>query len=79
MFTQKKNLDICLLGRSEKHKNWKMQKVGVYCQPRHSTDFRTIFEIMIGLFVLRDFQQTCFIESGISFGTQEHPDFLSLS
>ena len=27
---------------------WKMQKVGVDSEPRHSTDFRTIFEIMIG-------------------------------
>ena len=36
-----------------------MQKLGVDYEPRHSTDFRAIFEIMIGLFVLRDFEQTC--------------------
>ena len=56
-----------------------MQKLGVDYEPRHSTDFRAIFEIMIGLFVLRDFEQTCFIESGGSLGTQEHPNFMSLS
>ena len=68
-----------LIGWSEKHKSWKMQKVGVESEPRHSTDFRTIFEIMIGLFVLRNVEQTCFTESGGSFGTPEHPDFMSLS
>ena len=30
------------------NREWKMQKVGVDSEPRHSTDFRTIFEIMIG-------------------------------
>ena len=38
----------CSLGWSEKHKSWKMQKVGVDSEPRHSTDFRTIFGIRIG-------------------------------
>ena len=49
----------CSLGWSEKHKSWKMQKVGVDSKSRHSTDFRKFFEIMIGIFVLRDFEQTC--------------------
>ena len=49
----------CSLGWSEKHKSWKMQKVGVDSKPRHSTDFIIFFEIMIGIFVLRDFEQTC--------------------
>ena len=49
----------CSLGWSEKHKSWKMQKVGVDSKPRHSTNFRKFFEIMIGIFVLRDFEQTC--------------------
>ena len=33
----------CSLGWSEKHKSWKMQKVGVDSKPRHSTDFRICF------------------------------------
>ena len=37
-----------------------MQQFKADSEPRHSTDFRTIFEIMIGLFVLRNFEQTCF-------------------
>ena len=36
------------LGWSEKHKSWKMQKYQADSEPRHSTDFRTIFGIMIG-------------------------------
>ena len=36
---------------------------------RHKTDFRTIFEIMIGWFVTREFEQMCFTESGGIFGT----------
>ena len=47
------------LGWSEKHKSWEMQKVGLDSKPRHSIDFRKIFEIIIGKFVLRDFEQTC--------------------
>ena len=38
----------CTLGWSEKHKSWKMQQVKADSEPRHSTDFRTIFGIMIG-------------------------------
>ena len=30
----------CSLGWSEKHKSWKMQKVGVDSKPHHITDFR---------------------------------------
>ena len=37
-----------ILGWSEKHKSWKMQQVKADSEPRHSTDFRTIFGIMIG-------------------------------
>ena len=40
------------LGWSEKHRTWKMQKFRADSEPRHSTDFRTIFGIMIGWFVL---------------------------
>ena len=36
------------LGWSEKHKSWKMQQFKADSEPRHSTDFRTIFGIMIG-------------------------------
>ena len=36
------------LGWSEKHKNWKMQKYRADSEPRHSTDFRTIFRTVIG-------------------------------
>ena len=49
----------CSLGWSEKHKRWKMQKIGVDSKPRHSADFRKFFETMIGIFILRDFEQTC--------------------
>ena len=50
----------CSLGWSEKHKSWKMQKVGVDSKSRHSTNLRKFFEIMIGIFLLRGFEQTCF-------------------
>ena len=33
----------CSLGWSEKHKSWKMQKVGVDSKSRHSTDLRNFF------------------------------------
>ena len=36
------------LGWSEKHKSGKMQKYQADSKLRHSTDFRTIFGIMIG-------------------------------
>ena len=36
------------VGWSEKHKSWKMQQFKADSEPRHSTDFRTIFGIMIG-------------------------------
>ena len=36
------------LGWSEKHKSWKIQQFKADSEPRHSTDFRTIFGIMIG-------------------------------
>ena len=36
-----------------------MQKVGVDSKPHHITDFRKNFEIMIGIFVLRHFEQMC--------------------
>ena len=36
------------LGWSEEHKSGKMQKYQADSEPRHSTDFRTIFGIMIG-------------------------------
>ena len=38
---------VCKLGWSEKHKSWKMQQVKADSEPCHSTDFRTIFGIMI--------------------------------
>ena len=40
------------LGRSEKYQSWNLQKSGVDSEPRHSTDFRTVFGITIGRFVL---------------------------
>ena len=36
-----------------------MQKVGVDSKPHHITDFRNFFEIMIGILVLRHFEQMC--------------------
>ena len=38
----------CKVGWSEKHKSWKMQKNRADSEPRHSTNFRTIFGILIG-------------------------------
>ena len=57
------------LGWSEKHKSLKMQKYRADSEPRHSIDFRTIFGIMIGWFVLREIGQMYFTESGGNFGT----------
>ena len=57
------------LGWSEKHKSWKMQKARADSKSRHTTDFRTVFEIMIGRFVSCEIGQTYFTESGSSFGT----------
>ena len=54
-------------------------KVSKDSEPRHSTDFRTIFGIMIGWFVSCEIGQTYFTESRGSFGTLQHPDFKSLS
>ena len=53
-----------------------MQKYRADSEPRHSTNFRTIFEIMIGLFVMLEFEQTRFTESAGSFKTPERPDFM---
>ena len=50
--------DEYAVGWSEKHKNWKMQKYRADSEPRHSTDFRTIFVIMIGRFVSCEIGQT---------------------
>ena len=55
-----------------------MQKVGVDSEPHHSTDFGTIFEIMSGLFVMREFEQTYITESRGSFGALQRPDCKSL-
>ena len=62
-------INQCSLGWSEKHKSWKMQKYRADSEPRHSTDFRTIFVIMIGCFVSCEIGQTYFTESGGSFET----------
>ena len=69
----------CQVGWSEKHKSWKMQKARADSKSRHTTDFRTVFEIMIGLFVSCEIGQTYFTESGVRFGTLERPDFRSFS
>ena len=66
------------LGWSEKSKSWKMQKYWADSEPRHSTDFRTIFGIMNGWFVFCEIGQKCFTESGGSFGTLWRPDFKPL-
>ena len=58
------------VGWSEKHKSWKMQQFKADSEPCHSTDFRTIFGIMIEWFVSCEIGQTYFTESGGSFGTQ---------
>ena len=68
-----------ILGWSEKHKSWKMQKARADSKSRHTTDFRTVFEIMIGRFVSCEIGQTYFTESGVRFGTLERPDFRSFS
>ena len=67
------------LGWSEKQKSWKMQKARADSKSRHTTDFRTVFEIMIGRFVSCEIGQTYFTESGVRFGTLERPDFRSFS
>ena len=67
------------VGWSEKHKSWKMQKARADSKSRHTTDFRTVFEIMIGRFVSCEIGQTYFTESGVRFGTLERPDFRSFS
>ena len=54
------SLRSCTLGWSEKYKSWKMQKYQADSEPRHSTDFRTIFGIRIGWFVSCEIGQTCF-------------------
>ena len=69
----------CLIGWSEKQKSWKMQKARADSKSRHTTDFRTVFEIMIGRFVSCEIGQTYFTESGVRFGTLERPDFRSFS
>ena len=68
-----------ILGWSEKQKSWKMQKARADSKSRHTTDFRTVFEIMIGRFVSCEIGQTYFTESGVRFGTLERPDFRSFS
>ena len=55
------------LGWSEKHKSLKMQQYKADSELRHSTDFRTIFGILIGWFVSCEIGQTYFTESGGSF------------
>ena len=52
------------VGWSEKHKSLKIQIIQKYKSTGqiHSTDFRTIFGIMIGWFVLREIGQTYFTE-----------------
>ena len=50
-----------------KTESWKMQQVKADSEPRHSTDFRTNFGIMIGWFVFCEIGQTYFTESGGSF------------
>ena len=39
---------MCTVGRSEKYKSQNFEKVEEDSGPRHSTDFRTVFGIMIG-------------------------------
>ena len=73
------NVGAYILGWSEKHKSWKMQKARADSKSRHTTDFRTVFEIMIGRFVSCEIGQTYFTESGVRFGTLERPDFRSFS
>ena len=68
-----------LVGWSEKQKSWKMQKARADSRSRHTTDFRTVFEVMIGRFVSCEIGQTYFTESGVRFGTLERPDFRSFS
>ena len=41
----------CRVGRSEKYKSCNFQKAEEDSEPRHSTDFRTVFGIVIGRFV----------------------------
>ena len=79
LFLSSAQFAVCTVGWSEKHKNWKMQKYRADSEPRHSTDFRPIFVIMIGCFVSCEIGQTYFTESRGSFGTLQHPDFKSLS
>ena len=68
-------LDTFRIGWSEKHKSWKMQKARADSKSRHTTDFRTVFEIMIGRFVSCEIGQTYFTESRGRFGTMARPDF----
>ena len=73
------SIDAFTIGWSEKQKSWKMQKARADSKSRHTTDFRTVFEIMIGRFVSCEIGQTYFTESGVRFGTLERPDFRSFS
>ena len=69
-----KVLTLWLLGRSEKHKSLKCQNAQADYIPRHSTDFRIVFGIEIGLLVLCEIRQTYFTEYKGRFETMSRPD-----
>ena len=64
------------LGRSEKYKSCNLHKAGADSEPQdHSTDFKTVFGIMVEWFVLCKIRQMYFTESGGRFGTTSCPNF----
>ena len=63
------------IGQSEKHKSWKYQKKKAHSEPRHNTDFRTVFGIDIGLLVFCEIRQIYFTESKGRFETTSCSDF----
>ena len=63
------------LGRSEKYKSCIFQKAKEISEPRHSTDFGTVFGIMIGQLSSCEIWQKFLTENRGRFGNMMPPDF----
>ena len=63
------------VGRSEKYKGCIFQKAKEISEPRHSTDFRTVFGIMIGQLSSCEIWQKFLTENRGRFGNMMRPDF----
>ena len=66
---------ICVIGRSEKYKSWVLQKAKEISEPRHSTDFRTVFGIMIGQLSSCEIWQKFLTEYRGRLGIMMRPNF----